>query len=247
MTEGAVGLGLWLKRLCSRSNLSQSDVELIAALPGQPYSIAANVDFVRAGETVESVCLLSDGVAASFGEARAGRRLTALHLPGDAVDLQSTVLPNACCALTALTDVSLFRVPRKALADAAERSPSLAQALWRDSAVNVSIANEWLVNAGRRDARTRLAHLICELSMRHALAGGNRDDLGIGLKQAHLADASGISPVHVNRMLAELRDAELLTPVHGGVRIDDWEALAQLGEFNSSYLHLPEDVSRSLG
>lgn len=243
------GLDVWLRRLERRTPLSSEDRRRVLALPGRSERIRANRDFVRLGERVSEICLIVRGIAARFGQTRDGRRqLTALHIAGDAADLHSAVLPNAGSALSALSDVVIYRIPHPAIHEAVRASPALARAMWRDCTVDASIAAEWLVNNGQRDGRTRLAHLICELAMRFAAVGANRDRFMLDLSQAHLGDALGLTSVHVNRMLRELREAGLVAGVGRHIEIPDWDRLASAADFDPRYLHLHRehpDVGKS--
>lgn len=233
---------VWLQRLFRRTDLSSGDMATIRELPGRIDHIEANRDFVKLGERVTAACLVVDGLAARFGQTVEGeRQLTALHIPGDCADLHSAVLPNPECALSAVTDSTIYRIPHEYLHRAAQSSPAIARAFWRDCTVDASIAGEWMLNNGRRDARARLAHLICELAVRYANCGADRDRFALPMTQIHMGDALSLTPVHVNRMLRRLREDGLVTIRAGVVEIADWNGLARAGEFSDRYLHLTRE------
>lgn len=242
MSETRDGLDLWFRRLTRRTELDAADRQRVLELPGRTDRVRANRDFVRLGERVDAACLIVEGIAARFGQTSDGRRqLTALHIAGDAADLHSAVLPNSGSALAALSDVTLYRIPHAAIHEAVRASPALARAMWRDCTVDAAIAAEWLLNNGQRDARTRLAHLLCELALRFEAVGGARDHFTLDMSQMHLGDALGLTSVHVNRMLRELREAGLLAISGRQIDILDWGGLAKVADFDAHYLHLSRE------
>ena len=113
--------------------------------------------------------------------------------------------------------------------------------MWYDTLVDGAIFREWIANVGRRDARTRIAHLLCEFSLRLEAAGlGNHLEWDLPMTQEQLADCTGLTPVHVNRMLKELDKKGLISRTRRSVTVNDWKALAEAGDFESAYLHLPD-------
>jgi len=228
----------FLDRLLSRSVLSDREQQAILDLPAYVAQVPANSDFVRMGEVVDHACVIVEGIAGRFGQnANGARQITALHIAGEMADLHSVVQPKGCSALQALSTLTILRVPHRALRAAAGRYPAVAEALWRDSSVDAAILSQWVVNVGRRDARTRIAHLLCEMATRYK-AYRNEGDIvfEFPVTQAHLADVTGLTPVHVNRTLKGLREAGLAIMADRMVRILDWEELAILGEFEPAYL-----------
>lgn len=237
---------LFLDRLLSRSALSAAERAAILGLPAHAAQVQAGRDFVRSGEKVDHACLIVDGIAGRFGQNREGeRQITALHIAGDMADLHSVVQPRAGSALQALSTLTLLRVPHQALRDAAGRHPAILEAFWRDCMVDASVLSQWVVNVGRRDARSRLAHLLCEMAVRLM---ADRQPGAIlfefPVTQAQLADATGLTSVHVNRTLKSLRQDGLVFISDRIVHILDWDRLAALGEFDAAYLQVD---SRSEG
>lgn len=229
----------FLEKLTSRSVLSDEEQQAILNLPGYVSQVQANRDFVRLDEVVDHVCLIVDGLVGRFGQnAEGARQITALHIAGDMADLHSVVLPKATSALQALCTATILRVPQRAIRAAARQHPAIAEALWRDCMVDSAVLSQWVVNVGRRDARTRMAHLLCEMATRYKVADGRgRIRFGFSCTQVHLADATGLTPVHVNRTLKGLRDEGLASMHRREVTIYDWEALARAGDFDPAYLH----------
>jgi len=130
-------------------------------------------------------------------------------------------------------------VPHSQLRELCIRYPGLALAFWRDGTVDASIFAKWVGNLGRKNARARIGHIFCEMGVRSEAARlGSRTSYELPLTQNQLADAAGLTPVHVNRTLQELKRAGMLRFDSGRVDIPDWDALAAIAEFDPSYLLL---------
>lgn len=233
-------LAPFVEKLEARSTFSDDERDALLGLPFVPRQVRMNLDFVRRGEKVDHSCFVLDGMVGTFGESRNGsRQITSVFLTGDMIDLQSVVLPEAMSALQALTTTTILRLPHSALRQTAHRFPNVAEAFWRECVVDASIINEWVVNVGRRRARPRMAHLFCEIACRSArIEHGKPMSFPFPVTQNHLGDMLGLTPVHVNRTMRELREEGLLEISDRTVRILNWDRLAQLGEFDSTYLRL---------
>lgn len=241
MDDVRTGLEQWLKRLTLRSALDAAACDAILNLPGRAETIPANRDFVGMGQMMDHSCLVAAGLAGRFGQTRDGQRqITALHIAGDMADLHSAVLPRAASALQSIGEVRIVRIPHAALKAVAEAFPALGEAFWRDCTVDSSVLSQWAVVNARLSALGRLAHLLCELACRQAVATSTSADIAYDLPmtQQHMADVTGLTSVHVNRMLRQLREAGLADV--GGRRavILDWAGLCRAGEFEPTYLHL---------
>lgn len=142
-----------------------------------------------------------------------------------------------------LTEAEVASIPREAIRKLAFERPRVGMAMWFDTLVDASVFREWIANVGRRDGHTRIAHLLCEFSLRLKVAGlGEATDYELPMTQEHIADCTGLSPVHVNRMLKQLTAEKLITRTTGrSVTIGNWRKLAHAGDFDSNYLHLRED------
>ena len=235
----AHGLELWLRRLKLRSALSERDEAIIRALPGHLLHVTRSQDFVRLREQVTAACLVVEGRAARFGQDLDGRRqFCALHIPGDVCDLHSVPLPVVSSPLQALGDVVIYQIPHAALRAASDDSATLARAFWRDCTVDAMILAETILNISRKSTIGRTAHFLCEASRRFATLGEDPLNFTLSMNQAHLADATGVTPVHMNRTLRQLRTEQLATVERGQVAILDLPRLERIGEFDDAYLHL---------
>jgi CRP-like cAMP-binding protein len=160
-------------------------------------------------------------------------------MPGDIVDLQNSLLGRADHSVQALTRATIARIPRDAIIAAAAKFPNLGMAMWYDTLVDASIFREWILNNARRDAQTRIAHLLCEFGVRlESLGLGERSSYEFPMTQEQLADACGLTPVHINRSLRDLEERGLITRAARYVSVADWSQLKQAGEFEVDYLHL---------
>jgi len=227
----------FLDRLTSRSVLSHREQQRILDLPIHVRQTRPNEDFVRLGEKVDHASLVIDGLVGRFDQnAQGGRQITALHIKGEMPDLHSIVQPTATSALQALTASTIVSVPHGALRSAAAAHPAIAEALWRDTMVDSMILAQWLMNVGRRDARSRVAHLLCEMACRYRqVPRGGKLVFRLPMTQQQMADATGMTPVHVNRTLKTLEQIGTVFR-HKTVRIGDWDALVEAAGFNRAYL-----------
>ena len=229
----------FLDRLTRRSVLSHREQEAILALPAFAIQVGTNRDFVSLGERRSHSCLVVAGYVGRFDQNANGiRQITALHIPSDMADLHSVVQPEATSALQALSTATAVQVPHAAVRRAAATFPAIAEALWRDCMVDAAILAQWVVNVGRRDAKSRIAHLLCETATRVAGAPKAREiSFPFPITQAQLADVTGLTPVHVNRTLQALR-REGLADIRHTARIYDWDALVWVGDFDPEYLQV---------
>jgi CRP-like cAMP-binding protein len=136
-------------------------------------------------------------------------------------------------------------VPHENLQRLTANFPGIAEAFWRDSVADGSIFSEWTVNVGRRDAITRLAHVFCEMAIRSEKAGlGDRQSYPLPATQANLSDATGLTTVHINRTMKELRERSIVDLRSGRVTIHDWDLLVSTGDFDPAFLLLEGPAPR---
>lgn len=228
-------LNLFVARLAERSALSREDREAILSLPSQLVRIEKKRDLVHLEDESSSAFLVAAGMVARFIQTLEGaRQYTAFYLPGQAFDLHGMVRSVRLGGLTALCNTSILQIPHSALREVAARHPAVAEAFWRDTMLDAAVLMQWTINVGRRNARTRLAHLFCEMAIRSGDDRSVSTDYSLPLSQEQIGDAAALTSVHVNRSLRQLD--ELVTVKSGEVHIRDWKALARAGDFDSSYL-----------
>jgi len=231
----------FLNRLTSRSVLTKEEQQAVLELPSHAAQAKANVDCVRLGERVDHSTLVVAGMIGRFGQDRNGQRqITMIHIPGELADLHSVVLPLSTSALQALSTATVLHIPHAAIRGVAARYPALAEAFWRDCMVDAAIISEWVLNVGRRAARERIAHLLCEIAVRTVGAKSGARDIVFDflITQDQLADATAMTGVHVNRMLKQLREENLIAIDGKNWTVLDPAGLRKAARYEASYLHL---------
>jgi CRP-like cAMP-binding protein len=229
-----------IRKLESIGVLSEQDREALASLPVQVRHLEADEDVVREGDVPSVCCLLLDGFMHRYKVLPDGKRqLLALHTPGDIPDLQSLMLRHLDHSLAASVPSTAGFIPHEALRDLMQRFPTLAELLWRDTLIDAAIFRAWIVALGQRSALSHMAHLLCEVFTRLRAVGLTQDHAcSLPFTQTELGDACGLSAVHVNRTLQELRGEGLIEFHHGRLTILDWARLQEVAQFDPAYLHL---------
>ena len=242
MLKPAGPLAPMLRKLEGWAFLNDEDRSALLALPHLLKTIEPHHYIVREGDRPTHSCLMLSGLTFRHKVVATGaRQILAIHMSGDMVDLQNSLLGVADHSVQALTTSHVAFIPREAILQLAFAHPAVGQAMWYDTLVDGSMFREWIANVGRRDAKTRIAHLLCEFALRLEAAGlGNHTQWELPMTQEQLADCTGLTPVHVNRMLQSLGKEGLITRTRRSVTVNDWKALAKAGDFQSTYLHLPE-------
>jgi CRP-like cAMP-binding protein len=230
----------WLTRKLERlSRLDDEDKALLAALPVRVERVDRWTRLVREGDRPEQCCLLVRGYAcrSKLGP-RGTRQIVSFHLRGDMLDIQHLLLATADHDVQSITDADVAWVQRNHLVRLAWERPAIGKALWRDSLVDASIFREWVLNVGRRDGKMRIAHMLCEFVARCQAAGlGSADSFHLPMTQEQIGDATGLTSVHVNRMLRALEDDGAISRDGRQLRIADWDRLRKIGDFDPAYLH----------
>jgi CRP-like cAMP-binding protein len=229
-----------LLKLRRRDELSDEEAGVIAGLVPEPQLFDAGADIVKEGDRPTSSALLVEGFAGRYKVLEGGgRQITALHVAGDFVDLHSMLLKTMDHGVTCLTPCWVSKVPHTRLVEASERYPHLGRMFWLITLIDGAIHREWLTAMGRRTALAHMAHLICELYTLLAAVELASDFTFLApISQSTLADVLGLSSVHVNRVLQELRATELISWQGATVKILDWDGLKKVAEFDPGYLHL---------
>jgi CRP-like cAMP-binding protein len=229
--------------LTRRDILTAAERDLLRALPARERVIDADADIVSEGDRPSVCCLLLDGLAARYIITPQGsRQITSINVPGDFVDLHSFPLKTMDHGVVALSECRVAEVPHSTIKDISETQPHLTRLFWTTTLIDASTHRRWLAMMGRSDALTQLAHLLCELYCRFEIVGAVEDfSFDLPITQEELGDALGISTVHVNRMVRELRDRGLIEWRGSLVRITDWTGLAASGAFDPFYLYLQQE------
>ena len=231
-----------LQKLERRAALRDDDRKALLGLPYRILTAEPGRYLVREGSEAESSHIIISGLAYRHKlTAEGARQIVSIDVPGDFVDLASTLLRSADHNVQALTRCELAVVPSNAIRKLVDNHPRVAHAMWIDTLVDGSIFREWVMNVGRRDSRERIAHLFCEFARRLELAGlGSTKGYELPMTQEQLADTSGLTAVHVNRTLKGLEAEGLIKRERRFIFIPDWERLRDVAGFNELYLHLDQ-------
>jgi CRP-like cAMP-binding protein len=227
-----------LRKLTSLHDLSKDEQAAVLAALGPPQKIHRGEDIAADGSTPTQTTVILSGTACRYKILTNGKRhILTFQYPGDMTDLYSYVMKKLDHAVGALSDCELAHIPHGKIATLCVEYPNLAYVFWRDSMVDTSILHGWALG-GSRNAVERTANLLCEIFVRLAAVG--LAELGKALPfhatQLDIADALGLSLVHVNKTLAVLKSKRLIGK---GMKLEilDWEGLKKLGNFDPGYLH----------
>ena len=225
--------------------LSEDEKDVLRKLSGTIKTVGPRQDLVREGDRPAECCLILEGFAYRDKLTDEGKRqIFSFHIPGDIPDLQSLHLDVMDHSLSALCATKALFIPHETVRDLTRRCPRLGDAFWRDTLIDGAVFREWILNLGRREAYGRMAHLLCELYVRLKAVGlTNGDAYAFPITQAEFGDALGLSTVHVNRTLQDLRGEGLITLQAGSVTVPDWGRLRGTAEFDPTYLHLRKETA----
>lgn len=240
MMERMAATDIWLKRLRTSADLDEDDERHLRELPLTLKRMEGNQDIVGTGDRPSMCCLVVEGfVLRAKAVAEGKRQILAFHQPGDVPDLQSLYLHVMDHDVTTLGDCVLGFIPHGPLRELVRKRPNIAEVLWRDTLIDAAIFREWICNVGPRSGLTRMAHLMLEIYTRlKAIGRAQGNSFRLPLTQALLGEAIGMSTVHVNRILQQLRGEGLLDFGNGVVTIYDEAKLMKVGDFDPLYLHL---------
>ncbi|MBN8293259.1 Crp/Fnr family transcriptional regulator [Rhodobacter sp. NTK016B] len=226
------------RKLSAFVALSEAELSVLARLHGRRRSFLAGQDMAHQGQSGQAAYILSAGWVCSYKIQPDGtRQIVDFQVPGDFLGLRSVLLRASDHSFEPVMDILAAEVLTSDLLDAFTQTPRLATAILWAASRDEAMVVEHLVGIGRRDAEARMAHFLLELASRLALVGlGSKEGYACPLTQYHLADALGLSAVHVNRVLRQLREAGLVTFRDGQVTIHDYRGLVDLAEFDPAYL-----------
>ncbi len=229
-----------LMKLRLRDDISAEEEAALRGAISDIVEYPANRTIARHGEEVGHSMLMLEGLLARYKDLGDGQRqITHLHVAGDFPDLHSFTLKHLDHSLLTLTACKIAKVPHDRITAITEKFPHLTRVLWFSTNLDACIHREWEVSLGRRSALERTAHLLCEVQARMQVVG-LADETGytLGVTQAELSECLGLTSVHVNRVLRELRERGMCVFRKGRVTMTDLAALQTLAEFDPAYLYL---------
>ncbi|KQN30084.1 Crp/Fnr family transcriptional regulator [Sphingomonas sp. Leaf34] len=230
-----------IRKFASRVAMSADDRACVSALPFKLRTIDPSTYMLREGQHPTRCAFILEGLAYRQKLTPNGEReIVSIVMPGEFVDLQNLFLEESDHDIQALTRLTFAEIPISALHGLIANCPVAGHALWIDALIESSIHREWLLNIGRRNARSRLAHLLCEFSVRFRTSADADMAYELPMTQEQLGDALGLTPVHVNRVLKSLEAAGFIAREKRLVSVIDWPGLRDAAEFNERYLHLKQ-------
>lgn len=232
-----------IQRLEAYTRLSTADKAALQRITKVSRIIAPRRDLIREGEKPAFVHLIVDGWACRYKTLPDGRRqIVSFFVPGDFCDLNVYVLKQMDHSLGAITRISVADISREEMDELTANHPRITQALWWESLVTNAIQREWTLNIGQRTAYERIGHLLVEMYMRLNTIGLTQNgSCDFPLTQTDLADATGLTAVHVNRTLQELRRDGLIELERKRLNIPNMQKLKEVSMFNANYLHLDRE------
>ena len=237
----------FLRRLLSIIRLSHDEQQAILDLPVRLSTIKADQEVVREGDRPLRMFFISEGMTCTYKVTAEGRRqIVTFHMNGDAPDLQSVHLTTLDVSIATITPATLGFVEHEHILRLCECYPRIAAGFWRQTLIDAAIFREWMTSIGQRQASSRIAHLLCEMYLRaDAVDLVQNGTMAFPITQTEIADALGLSSVHVNRSIQELRLKKLIYLKNNILRILDHKSLQTVGDFNPLYLHMKEHELRA--
>jgi CRP-like cAMP-binding protein len=234
-----------VRKLEAHHPLTEADRREILGLPHSMRRLEAQSYTMREGDRPDKCAILLSGYAYRHKLTGEGaRQIMALHIPGDALDFQNLFLQESDHNVQMLTRGLVAEVPMQALERLALSNSDVGRAILVTTLIEASIFREWALNIGRRDARSRIAHLLCEFAYRLTAYGMKPTGIyELPMTQEQLADATGLTAVHVNRVLQGLQRDGLLDRDRRMVRFPSWERMRDVADFNPRYLHTREGIA----
>lgn len=227
----------FVQKLKNLAELAPADIAALTALTAKPRDYSAKQDMIREGDRPGPVFVILHGWACRYKILPNGtRQVMAFLLPGDACDLHIGMLEAMDHNLQALTPCEVALIPGDRMEVLLEEHPAVARAMYKSQLIDEGTLRAWIVSMGRRNSVERVAHLMCELYLRSLSVNGDHE-VALPISQVVLADALGMTPVHINRILKALRLAGSMTLMRGQLTITDPLKLVQIAGFDENYLH----------
>lgn len=241
-------LNPFIQKLEHRFTLSDADRAALERVSAGERRLGPRADIIREGEIPDHVYLIQSGFACRYKILPNGSRsIIAYLIPGDLCDLNGAILGEMDHSVGTLSACNVVVIPRETILDLTTQYPTLNHALWWSVLVEEAILREWVVGLGRRSADQHLAHILCEVLVRlQAVGHATVDSYELPITQGDLSDTLGLSNVHVNRVLQELRRKDLVVLKGKSLSIPNVDALKTFAEFNPNYLHLKPSRRGSL-
>ncbi|WP_454616611.1 Crp/Fnr family transcriptional regulator [Bradyrhizobium cenepequi] len=230
-----------IERLQALIGLSEADRNKLVNMPNTVKTLADGEYVLREGDRAFHCAIVMNGFLVGQKVVRGRNQILSVYVPGDVPDLHTLHLLRMDHDVCSAGPSTIALVPHTFLSNLLMNSPTLTHAFWRETLVDAAICREWVANLGSRDALSRVAHVFCELAARLEVVGLlQNDQFRLPFTQQNLADVCGLSTVHINRTVQELRRGGLIEWKGGVVTLFRRTELARVAEFVPEYLHLSD-------
>ena len=241
----SVNIDLFIRKLRARHALSREEENAVRSMRWTERRFDRSQLMVRSGEKLDHSMLLMSGFAQRCKFAADGaRQIVEVNIPGDFTDLHSFILKRLEHEVVAASRCDVAAVPHSELGRVSEQFPRLARVFWFQTLIDAAIHREWMLVLGKKRSRSRVAQFFCEMHVRLGIVGlADGDSYALPFSQQELADITGMTPVHLNRSLKELRDAGQVSFRGGQVELCDPAGLSRSAQFDPNYLHIgPHEI-----
>lgn len=230
----------FIQRLSSHSEIESGASNFLEELVIETREIAAGSFVIRSGGEPKYGTLLNSGVAISHKfSGNGGRQILAMFFPGEMIDFDGLLLRPIDHNVQAISKCEITTFENQRLLELLFSRPDIGKAMMREASIKSAIAREWMTNLGRRDSRTKVAHFLCELSMRMGQGDITHvSGFDLPITQEQIADVIGATPMHVGRVLRDLVEEKLIERNKKAIDILDWERLKLAGDFSPDYLRM---------
>ena len=229
----------FVRKLSGLAELTAEDTAALEAATAHPRHYRARQDLIREGDVPGPVFVVLEGWVCRYKVLPSGaRQIMAFLMAGDACDLHIKLLAEMDHGIQAITAASVATISKEKMQELLRGHPNIAQAMYTAQLIDEGVMRAWIVSMGPRSSTERVAHLTCELYLRARSIGlAGTDEFALPVSQQVLADALGMTPVHINRVLKELRLAGAMAIKRGSVTILDPTKLVMIAGFDENYLH----------
>jgi CRP-like cAMP-binding protein len=229
----------FVAKLRAFGQLDEADIAALAEVTARPHPVEARRDLIREGDRPGPMFVILQGWACRYKILPNGtRQIMAFLMPGDSCDLNVALLAEMDHGIQTITPALVAAIERAQMDDLLEHHPAILHALYVSQLVDEGTLRAWITSMGRRTSIERVAHLMCELYLRANNVGlVGSEPFTMPMSQSLLADALGMTPVHLNRVLKALRLRGAMTMQRGSLAISDPAALAGIAGFDDNYLH----------
>ncbi|MDO5705294.1 MAG: Crp/Fnr family transcriptional regulator [Paracoccus sp. (in: a-proteobacteria)] len=232
----------FIRYLQRRDTLDDAAIKRLRAIPTEHVSFGPGEIIIPYDRQIQRSCMMLRGMSARSHQLVGrpdDRVITALHVPGDFVDLHGFVLAGLEHSVIAIGPTEVEFIDHSELTEITETHPHLTRLLWMSTLIDAAIHRQWLVAAASLRSSAHLAHLLCEIYTRlNAVGAADSMRFNLPLLQRELASILGYSPIHINRAVRDLRDRGLIRWQGTDIEILDWPGLARLARFDPTYLDL---------